>query len=320
MNEMAKIENTLPVISGEWTVDQVELVKRTIAKGVTNDELTLFVGVCKRTGLDPFARQIYAITRKTKNGPVMSIQTGIDGYRIIAERSGKYRGQELPLWCGRDGVWREVWLETSPPAAAKVGVKRSDFDGPLYVVARWSDYYDQYSPMWEKMGPHMLAKCAESLALRKAFPNDMSGIYTEDEMGQTDQPELTRAVQNQESIDKSHTHPQTPPPIEVWENYQITKDWMPEVMRENVPLPTYKEGATNKDIGFTNSSKNYNTLRQYMAYAWGEGKQLEVYKQLRERYPSKKTKPEDEQPELTDTDRKALEEMEEPEDKTKESK
>jgi len=170
------------------TADRIELLGRTICADLTNDELALFVDQCNRTGLDPFARQIYAISRWDKKAQAnkMAIQTSIDGFRLVAERTGQYQGQVGPFWCGADGVWKDVWLEKSQPLAAKVGIWRRGFREPTYAVALWNEYA-QNSPMWGKLGTVMIAKCAESQALRRSFPMELSGLYTAEEMMQADE-------------------------------------------------------------------------------------------------------------------------------------
>jgi len=163
-----------------WTPEQTQLISTTIAPGCSNDELRLFAYACQRTGLDPFSKQIYAI----KRGGKMTIQAGIDGLRSIAERTGQLDGSET-MWCGEDGQWTDVWLESTPPAAAKTTIWRKGASHPFTGVARFADY-NAGQGLWSKMGATMIAKCSEALALRKAFPADLSGVYSTDEMAQAD--------------------------------------------------------------------------------------------------------------------------------------
>jgi phage recombination protein Bet len=181
-----------------WDEKQLAVLRQTgIGEQVTRAELAAFLHLCQRTGLDPFARQIYLIGRWDKKAgrEVFRPQTGIDGYRIVAqrtvERTKQALGYEDSLWCGEDGQWTDVWLSPDPPAAAKVTVLR---DGKRFpAIARWSEYVPldrdgRPTGLWGKRNAAQLEKCAEALALRKAFPNDMAGVYTSEEMEQADNP------------------------------------------------------------------------------------------------------------------------------------
>lgn len=187
----------------QFTPNQTSLLKRTVCKGATDDELYLFLHVAQRTGLDPFARQIHSIQRREKvDGEwqdTRTIQTGIDGYRLIAQRSGEYEGQTKPEWFD-GGEWYDVWSDDeAPPVAARVGVYRKNFREPIMGVVRYEGYAQRKrdgEPMarWKTDPAGMLAKCAEALALRKAFPQELSGVYTDVEMEQANTPEAPRAA------------------------------------------------------------------------------------------------------------------------------
>ncbi|MDE2020327.1 MAG: phage recombination protein Bet [Patescibacteria group bacterium] len=175
-----------------FTKDQVSLIKRTICRGASDDEFALFIYACKHMGLDPLARQAHAVKRwdSSQQRDVMAIQIGIDGFRLIAERTGKYAPGKEPSFVEKDGQ----------VISATAHVKK-------YAAGEWHEvsataHYSEYAAktkegvptkIWSEKPHVMIAKCAEALALRRAFPSELSGVYTDDEMGSVDNPAADHA-------------------------------------------------------------------------------------------------------------------------------
>jgi len=187
-----------------WDDKQIAVLQAGgIDEDVTEAELMAFLHECQRRKLDPFSRQIYLIGRKdkSKGRKVYRSQTSIDGFRLIARRAADKAGidysYEDTIWYDADGGRHEIWLSDRPPSGAKVVVIRGGcrFD----AVARYgayvqTDWDGNPLKLWRTMPDVLTAKCAEALALRKAFPEDLGGIYTEEEMGQADNPQRVTAT------------------------------------------------------------------------------------------------------------------------------
>ena len=181
----------------------LDKVKAMYCKDLTDIEFAIFKHVCSRTGLDPSFKQIYPVKRKNKDGTdALTIQVGIDGYRLIAERTGKYAPGKQPTF---------TYDDKGKLISATAYVMKMTEDGTWHEVAAnafYSEYVQTYkdgrpTQFWSKMGHSQLAKCAEALALRKAFPGDLSGIYTNVEMEQADPIEI-ESVMVGNTIDISH--------------------------------------------------------------------------------------------------------------------
>lgn len=209
---------------GGFTPQQIEIIRTQIAPDASNEQLALFLEVCRGTGLNPFMRQIYAVFRNAQeNGrwvKRMTIQTGIDGYRLLAARTGQLGGIDDAVFDSEDA---------EHPHRATVTVYRFVRTYTVHervaftATARWSEYVQttkdgEPTSMWRKMPYLMLAKCAEALALRKAFPAELSGIYTADEMSQAENdlptpptpparqaPSIVETTSAQEPLDEEET-------------------------------------------------------------------------------------------------------------------
>ena len=191
-----------PALTSGDMLRGLHTVRSVLAPDLSDDELKLFAMVATRSGLDPFAKQVYAVKRKGR----VTFQTGIDGYRSIAARTGLYDGQDEPEYgpaceCGDD-------RPKGHPEFATVRVYRKGVSRPIAATAFWHEYVPaagqsgEGDAMWRRMPRVMIAKVAEALALRKAFPYDPerregigADIYTADEMAQAGRPEAPAASQ-----------------------------------------------------------------------------------------------------------------------------
>lgn len=186
---------SLSIVAGKELVipaEKLQLLKDTICKGCqSNQEFELFLMIANRSGLDPFAKQIYAVFRwDSKLGRnVMTAQTSIDGYRLTADRTGNYSpGREPEFSYDKDGKLIK----------ATAFVKKMTRDGIWHEVSA-SAYYSEYvgkkkdgtaTEFWASKPHTMLAKCAECLAIKKCFPAELLGLYAKEEMEQADNPVL----------------------------------------------------------------------------------------------------------------------------------
>jgi phage recombination protein Bet len=187
--------------------EQLETIRKSSGlSGAPDHVLEMYLARCRALGVDPMDRMVYVIPRRAnvkdeRTGEWISelrwtFQGSIDLFRSIAEDSGDYAGQLGPYFSNDGTEWLEVWLAKEPPAVCKIGVLRKSFREPLWVVGTY-DYYvprdskgnPNPSAFWKgEKGAHQLAKCVEELALRKAFPRKLRGVYGDDEMQQAQKP------------------------------------------------------------------------------------------------------------------------------------
>lgn len=156
----------------KYDKDQLAVIKENVAKNASNVQLQFFLEVCARRGLDPLLRQIHWTPR--------GIIVAIDGLRLIAKRTGKYRPGATKHILDENGklerVEATVWqLFTYPDGSHDWHEVTEEATLKEYIAS---------TPTWNKMPRVMLAKCAEARALRRAFPDEMGGLYAESEMDQ----------------------------------------------------------------------------------------------------------------------------------------
>ena len=247
MNSIIKPEAT----EMGFTTAQIDLIKKQIIPGATDDELKLFLNVCHRTGLDPFARQIYAMKRFSKGQDRYDFQVSIDGFRVVAEKTGCYAGNDDPVFD----------IEEAPQKATVTVYKIvNGIRCPFSASARWSQYYpgEKQGFMWKKMPHVMLGKCAEALALRKAFPNVLSGLYTNDEMAQATKHEEVKDVTPNKVLKEFNPHEfDDIPEKEIFENKggKLTKNTPVIPLDNSAPSPKVMKLNPDQSIVFMDISE-----------------------------------------------------------------
>ncbi|HXJ32337.1 MAG TPA: recombinase RecT [Gemmatimonadales bacterium] len=278
----------VPIALQVFGEERLQLLKEQIGRGwrepMTDAELEHIGLVCQRSRLDPLVKpaQIYFIKRYDSKlrREVMTPQVSIDGLRLIAQRSREYGGATPYLYCGPDGVWKEMWLEDGPPAAAKVGVKRRGWKDYLWAVATWKEWrqeVDEYdrngnktgakklAPFWESKAAHMLGKTAEAIALKRAFPEETNDLELAaiDQEWRTEQVALARRYSEIMGSEETSTFydlpapapasPELPgrgeaPPAEPRRPDASGPRSYAEVFDEGPPAPTDAEVAAPRDV------------------------------------------------------------------------
>ena len=195
----AAIVHVQPPEPKPWQLgpDQLTILKNSICRGATDDELKFCLIVAERYKLDPFKRQIWFVPRwdsKADNGKggkgaqVYTPQVGIDGLLYCASRDHRHDFGSISLpefgplqdveW-NDDGKMRKF----KAPEWALVKAWKKGVAEPTEAQAYWDEYAPHdftKAPFWRKMPRRMLAKCATALAIRQAYPN-LGGIYIPEE-------------------------------------------------------------------------------------------------------------------------------------------
>jgi len=231
------------VPTAQWTQEQVDLIKRTCVpsgEAPPNDAFAVFLHVCKQTGLDPMLREAWLISRRAKDARGNWVNTwqtmaGRDGYLAAAHRTGELRG-----------ITTRVYPEdaSKPPTHATCIVHRAGWTAPVEVTVAFREYASQ-GPLWQGKPRTMIAKVAESHALRRAF--SLHGTYSPEELPDDAPP--AQSVHELARVHESVNAPQqTPAQISEGqsneaENYAATPEaWKDEPEARQKRLARKAEG------------------------------------------------------------------------------
>lgn len=207
-----------------FTESQLDLVKRTVAKNATDDELELFFYRCKELQLNPLMPgQVYFLKFGSAPGTIV---IGLDGFRSRAQRTGKLVGIKRGVVRDSSGKCIGAWAD----------VYRRDWDHPAHEEVALSEYFDQRKPIWKNMPETMIKKVAEVAALRMAFPEELGGVYSEEEMHQADKSPSVKNVES-EIMEQKPSQPQIARMFAIAKNAEISD----EDLRKMIKHPSSKD-------------------------------------------------------------------------------
>lgn len=163
--------------------EKLAVILNTVAKGASPAEFLMFIEMCKGTGLNPFKRELWFI--KDDYGKVQ-MMTGINGFYQIANSNPAYDGTETIE--GNFIEHKEGDQVFLVPESITSKVWRKDRKFPQVATAYWREFMKPCLTskgklsIWGRMPTVMLTKCSDALALRKAFPQELNGLFCEEEI------------------------------------------------------------------------------------------------------------------------------------------
>ena len=197
--EVAAAERETPaaLVARGLTLEQWRVLKDAIWPAAkSNEAILMAIDYCRARGLDPFKRIVHIVPvwDSEKKCLVETVWPGIAELRTTAARTGQYAGKDEPRF-GDTVEARFGEVDINFPEWCQVTVyrliagERVAFHGARVY---WEEAYatkgrsDEPNTMWRKRPRGQLSKCAEAEALREAFPEEIGGDYSVEEMqGQT---------------------------------------------------------------------------------------------------------------------------------------
>ncbi|MFA5129247.1 MAG: recombinase RecT [Patescibacteria group bacterium] len=266
-------------ISQEMSPERWSLLKRTYAKDGTDDEFWMYLNFCKARGVSLASQEIYF----SKFGGKVCFLTSYHNILAKCQETGQFEGMTQALFCGPDGVWKELWTEEKPPFACKIGVFRKVFREACWTIRYYSEAV-QPNPQWKKQPLQMLRKCAIADALRLAFDDVLRGIYITEEM-----PMAQAAMAK---VSEPREPPPTPvlpdPSSEKWEFEDVPDCYLPPDLQGK--KLSFERLAVDETLFYASQGKQ--TKARAVIHRWATGQNWpealrEIGEKLLEKYPKK---------------------------------